>query len=403
MTEAPTRLLRVITRLNIGGPARQVLMLHRELARRGYACELVSGAPQAEEGTFPPPAERYTRVDSLRRETDFAADARAISALTRQMRAWSPAIVHTHTTTAGGLGRIAARRAKVPVVVHTAHGHVLSGYLSGPQTKLLTAAERWLARHTDVLVTVSHRVRDELLALGIGRPEQWRVVPLGLELGDLLAGPAAPAPSREALGLPPDGPLVGIVGRLAAIKDHDTFLAMAAQVARARPDVTFVVAGDGGLRQTLERTAGSVLGDRVRFLGWITDLPVLYGALDLVVLTSRNEGTPVALIEAGAAGRPVVATDVGGVPEVVRDGETGYVVPARDPAATAARALQILAAPELAARFGAAGREWVRSRFSAERLVEDLSALYAEQLERKGLPVPDPAPDPTPDPSSDTE
>lgn len=384
----PTRLLRVITRLNIGGPARQALMLHRALPERGYACELVSGAPQAEEGAFPPPSERFTLLESLRRETDFAADARAIRALTRQMRAWSPAIVHTHTTTAGGLGRIAARRAQVPVVVHTAHGHVLSGYLSGPQTKLLTAAERWLAGRTDVLVTVSHRVRDELLALGIGRPEQWRVVPLGLELGDLLAGPAPSAPSRAALGLPAEGPLVGIVGRLAAIKDHDTFLAMAAQVARERPDVTFVVAGDGGLREALEHTARSVLGDRVRFLGWATDLPVLYGALDLVVLTSRNEGTPVALIEAGAAGRPVVATDVGGVPEVVRDGETGYVVPARNPAAAAARALEILASPDLARGFGAAGREWVRARFSAERLVEDLTALYAELLERKGLPPP---------------
>ncbi|MEA2567898.1 MAG: hypothetical protein QOD49_3075, partial [Actinomycetota bacterium] len=131
------RVLRVITRLNIGGPARQALMLHRVLPERGYECELVSGAPQTEEGAFPPPAERYTLVESLRRETDFLADARAIHTLTRLMRASRPDVVHTHTTTAGGLGRIAARRAKVPVTVHTFHGHVLSGYLSGPQTRAL--------------------------------------------------------------------------------------------------------------------------------------------------------------------------------------------------------------------------------------------------------------------------
>ncbi|MCW3043390.1 MAG: glycosyltransferase [Actinobacteria bacterium] len=380
------RVLRVITRLNIGGPARQALMLHRVLPERGYECELVSGAPQTEEGAFPPPAERYTLVESLRRETDFLADARAIHTLTRLMRASRPDVVHTHTTTAGGLGRIAARRAKVPVTVHTFHGHVLSGYLSGPQTRALTAAERALAKRTDALVSVSTRVRDELLALGIGRPEQWRVVPLGLELGELLGGPAERSASRAALGLPPEAPLVGIVGRLAAIKDHGTFLAMAARLAAARTDVSFVVAGDGSLRGSLEAEAKSLLGNRIRFLGWATDLPVLYGALDVVVLTSRNEGTPVALIEAGAAGRPVVATDVGGVAEVVRDGASGFVVPPGDAAALAARVGTLLDDPEAARAMGLAGREWVRARFGSERLVDDLTALYGELTDARGAP-----------------
>jgi glycosyltransferase involved in cell wall biosynthesis len=379
------RLLRIITRLNIGGPARQALMLHRALPALGYDCELVSGAPQREEGAFPPPAERYHLVEPLRRETDFVADARAIQALTRIMRRQRPAIVHTHTTTAGGLGRIAGGRAKVPILVHTFHGHVLSGYLSAPQTKSLVLAERWLARRTDALVSVSARVRDELLALGIGREEQWRVVPLGLELGDLLDGPAPPAAARAALGLPASGPLIGIVGRLVAIKDHETFLAMAAQVAAEHPDAGFVIAGDGDLRPSLETRARHLLGDRAHFLGWATDLPVLYGALDVVVLTSRNEGTPVALIEAGAAGRPVVATDVGGVADVVRGGETGFLVPPRDGAGLAGRVSALLADPARAAAMGAAGRAWVRSRFSAERLVQDLDALYGELLAAKGL------------------
>lgn len=384
LQRAQVKVFRVITRLNIGGPARQALMLHRVLPERGVPSELVSGAPQEEEGAFPPPTERYTLVDHLRRETDFVADARAIRMLTRLMREWQPDIVHTHTTTAGGLGRIAARRAKVPVIVHTFHGHVLSGYLSGPQTRALTLAERALAKRTDALVSVSTRVRDELLALGVGRPEQWRVVPLGLELGDLLGGPAERAASRAALGLPLDGPLVGIVGRLAAIKDHDTFLAMAATLAAAREDVGFVVAGDGGLRESLEAKAKALLGGRIRFLGWATDLPVLYGALDVVVLTSRNEGTPVALIEAGAAALPVVATDVGGVAEVVRDGESGFVVPAGDATALAAKVGSLLDGPAAARTMGLAGREWVRARFSSERLVEDLLALYGELMERRG-------------------
>jgi len=230
-------------------------------------------------------------------------------------------------------------------------------------------------------VSVSTRVRDELLALGIGTPGQWRVVPLGLELGDLLRGPAERSASRAALGLSPEGPLVGIVGRLAAIKDHGTFLAMAAKLAAARTDVSFVVAGDGALRESLEDRARSLLGTRIRFLGWATDLPLLYGALDVVVLTSRNEGTPVALIEAGAAGRPVVATDVGGVAEVVRDGTSGFVVPPGDAAALAARVARILDEPEAARAMGLAGRAWVRARFGSERLVDDLTALYSELMD----------------------
>jgi glycosyltransferase involved in cell wall biosynthesis len=226
-------------------------------------------------------------------------------------------------------------------------------------------------------------VRDELLALGIGRPEQWRVVPLGLELGDLLGGPAERSASRAALGLPPEAPLVGTVGRLAAIKDHATFLAMAARLAAARTDVSFVVAGDGSLRGALEAEAKSLLGNRIRFLGWATDLPVLYGALDVVVLTSRNEGTPVALIEAGAAGRPVVATDVGGVAEVVRDGASGFVVPPGDAAALAARVGTLLDDPDAARAMGLAGREWVRGRFGSERLVGDLTALYGELMDSR--------------------
>jgi glycosyltransferase involved in cell wall biosynthesis len=375
--------MRVITRLNIGGPARQALMLHAALPERGFACELVTGAPQREEGAFPPPDERYTLVPSLRRETDFAADARAVRALGKLMRRHRPDIVHTHTTTAGGLGRIAARRAKVPITVHTFHGHVLSGYLSGPQTRALAAAERFLARRTDVLISVSEQVRDNLLSLGIGRPSQWRVVPLGLELRDLLSGPAPAAEARRALGLPGEAPLVGIVGRLAGIKDHRTFLAMAASVAGRHPEAHFVVAGDGALRAAVESSAKETLGDRVHFLGWVTDLPALYGALDVVVLTSRNEGTPVALIEAGAAGRPVVATAVGGVPEVVRDGTTGFLRPAGDADGLAAKVGMLLEQPETARAMGEAGRERVRSRYSAERLVEDLTCLYREILERR--------------------
>jgi glycosyltransferase involved in cell wall biosynthesis len=174
------------------------------------------------------------------------------------------------------------------------------------------------------------------------------------------------------------------VGRLVPIKDHSTFLRAAADVLRSRPDVTFVIAGDGELRTSVESEARMLLGERVRFLGWVHDLATLYAALDLVVLTSRNEGTPVALIEAGAAGKPVVATSVGGVPDVVRDGMTGLLAPAADPVALATQIVMLLDDSSRADAMGRAGREWVRDRYSVQRLVADTASLYRELLARKG-------------------
>jgi glycosyltransferase involved in cell wall biosynthesis len=311
-------------------------------------------------------------------------DAFALRRLLGLMRSYRPQIVHTHMAKAGALGRLAARRTGVPVVIHTFHGHVLEGYFSGWKGRAFLATERGLARMSDALVAVSPAVRDELLALGIGRPSQWRVIPVGLDLHDLLTREVDRAQARGALGLPETGPVIGIVGRLVAIKDHATFLDAAARVARERPDATFVVAGGGELRSELEARGRHLLGDRCRFLGWMMDLPTLYAALDVMVLTSRNEGTPVALIEAGAAGKPAVATRVGGVADVVLDERTGLLARVGDVSAIASQVLRLLVNPGEAAALGAAGREWVRARFTIDRLADDLAGLYRELLEGEG-------------------
>lgn len=376
--------VRVITRLNVGGPARQALFLTGAMPARGFPSQLVWGRVGPGEGQFDPPAGMpNTHIPWLRREMSPRDDVRAFRALRRLMKVHRPTIVHTHMAKAGALGRLAAARARVPVVVHTFHGHVLEGYFSRPVNRALLGAERRLARRTDALVAVSPAVSHELLALGIGRPEQWRVVPVGLELGGLLAGAIEPVAARRTLGLPEGGPVVGIVGRLVPIKDHATFLEAAARVASARREVTFVVAGDGELRDQIERRARLMLGDRCRFLGWVLDLPTLYAALDVVVLTSRNEGTPVALIEAGAAARTTVSTRVGGVADVIRDGVTGFLASPGDPEAIASHVLRLLGEPERARLMGHAAREWVRERFSSERLADDLAGLYRELSARK--------------------
>jgi glycosyltransferase involved in cell wall biosynthesis len=378
--------LRIITRLNVGGPARQALLLDRELPARGYRSQLIAGMEGPREGTLATPEDDLVRLRSLRRPLNPVEDLRALGDLRREIRAGRPDVVHTHTAKAGALGRLAARRARVPVVVHTFHGHVLEAYFSRPVARAFVEAERRLARGTDALIAVSAAVRDELLALGIGDRRRWRVIPLGLELDPLLSELPDVAPARAALGLPTDLPVVGIVGRLAPIKDHRTFLRAAARLAGQRPDVHFAVVGDGELRGELEPAFRASLGERVTFTGWVRDLPALYASLDVVALTSRNEGTPVSLIEAAAARRPVVATRVGGVADVVVDGRSGVLVPRGDDAALADAVEEIIGQPGRARAMGEAGRAHVSERFSARVLVDRIADLYEELLAAKRIP-----------------
>ncbi len=380
------RVLRVVTRLNVGGPARQALFLTREMRDRGFQTRLVWGASGPREGTMePPPDMPATFMPWLTRELSPAQDLRAFRDLRSMMRRWRPQVVHTHLAKAGALGRVAARTTNVPVTVHTFHGHVLQEYFSAMKNAAYAKAERGLAARTDALVAVAPWVRDELLARGIGTERNWHVVPVGVDLAPLLGVRPDAREARSRLGLPLDGPIVGCVGRLVAIKDHDTFFQAAVRVAQAVPNATFVLAGDGELRERLQKEATELLGDRVRFLGWVDDLPTLYGAFDVVALTSRLEGTPVSLIEASAAGKPVVATNVGGVGDVIRDGNTGLLVPPRDPVAVAANVVTLLQDPEGARRMGEEGVRWVEGRFSDRRLADDLSGLYTDLLARADM------------------
>lgn len=370
--------MRIITRLNVGGPARHVLILNEALPGLGFDCVLVTGKEDKGEGTLRPEGLDLVDVPSLSRAIRPVADLKAWRNLRRLICGQAPTIVHTHMAKAGALGRLAAHRAGVPLILHTYHGHVLEGYFSSTLTKALIAVERFLARRSHVLIAVSEQVRDDLLSLGIGREDQWRIVPLGLDLGNLL--------SMEVIRpVAPERPLrVGIVGRLVEIKDHHFFLKVAEKVAQRFPNAEFVIAGDGEKRSELEEAARHLEG-QVRFLGWVEDLPNLYRCLDVVVLTSKNEGTPVALIEACAAGLPVVATDVGGVADVVRPGVNGFLVQHGDLETMAKYVAELLASSEMRVAMGEAGRAWVRDRYDRKRLIDDIVDLYSELLGREGL------------------
>ncbi|MGH7307127.1 MAG: glycosyltransferase [Candidatus Rokuibacteriota bacterium] len=377
------RVVRIIARMNVGGPAIHVTLLTERLDPRRYESLLVTGTEDRHEGNYLTLSrkrlDRLLVVPGLGREIRGLPDAAALGRLVRVLREARPHIVHTHTAKAGMLGRLAARWCGVPRIVHTYHGHVLQGYFGRTKTRLFVGFERWLARRTDRLLAVSERVRQDLLDLGVGRRDRFDVVPLGLDLDRFMSAEAERGSLRREQGFSSRDLLVGIVARLVPVKMHEVFLRSAAEVSRRLPESRFVVVGDGERRAELETLARSLgLGGRVRFLGWRADLDRIYADLDVVVLTSRNEGSPVSLIEAMAAARPVVATRVGGVPDLVDHGVSGLLAPPGDAAAVAEAIVALLGDDDRRRRLGEAGRKRVYPAFSAQRLVADIDRLYSD-------------------------
>lgn len=370
---APLRVMRIIARTNVGGPALQAAILMRELPPDRFEQRLYAGSLAAGEADFlelrAPDVPVY-RVSSLSRRIRLSDDVRAFGFIMSEMRKFRPHIVHTHTAKAGVTGRLAARMTHVPACFHTFHGHLLHSYFSPATTRGLILVERALARHTDRLIAVGTQVRDDLLAAGVGRHDQYVVVPPGTSLGPLPDRREA----RHTLGVPPDAPVVAFVGRLTRVKRPDRLVAVAQEVTRAVPGTRFVVCGHGDLAADIQQAAHSGQGGIV-LLGWRADVETIYAAADLVLLTSDNEGMPVSLIEAALAGVPAVATDVGSVAEVVQHEVTG-ILTGPDHEALARAVIRILQDEQLRRDMGARARVWATNRFGPERLVSDIEQLY---------------------------
>ena len=384
MSSRPLKILRLITRLNIGGPSIHAIALSADLPADKFTTTLVCGRPGPREGDMRARAEDrgVTPVVSpaLQRELNPCDDIRSLVKIIGIVRRERPDIIHTHLAKAGTIGRIAGLFCPGVKTVHTFHGHVFSGYFSPARTRLYLRLERWLARHTDRIVVLSESQREELVGrYRIGRASQYAVIPLGFDLERFDHSQTLRGELRRELAIPPTSPIVSTVGRLVPIKDHDLFLSAARRVLDERPDAVFLVVGDGPLRGELEETArGRGFGDRIFFLGWRSDLERVYADSNLVALTSLNEGTPVSLIEASAAGRAVVATDVGGVGDVVRHGVSGLLARTRDPREIAALMLDLLGDRARAEIMGEAGKKFVRGRYAKQRLLNDITRLYTE-------------------------
>ncbi len=379
------RIARVLTRANLGGPARQALASDPVLSARGNVVRQFVGSSEPGEGDLVEEIRargvEVVRIPGLSRGISLFGDWRAARALAREIAAFEPEVVHTHASKAGALGRRAAWRVRAKCV-HTFHGHVLEGYFSPRVSRLLVAQERRAAARTDRILAVAHATADDLVRLGVCGEEKLVVVPPGIDLAPLLAIRGRSGALRGPLGVSDGRVLVGVVGRLAEVKRPELAIEVFGLLAERYPALELCFVGDGALRGMLERRIASgsaAVRERVHMAGARSDMTEVLADLDVVLLTSRNEGAPVALIEAAAAGLPVVATAVGGVPEIVAHERTGFL--GSDATELAFGLAQLLDHPELRASMGARARVRGAARHSAEALADRLEAVYRAVLE----------------------
>lgn len=379
----PLKVMHIAARLNIGGVAIYVIQLTAYLNAPDFQSQLVCGIVGKAEGDMRYLADEkgvpVTVIPSLGREISPIRDIATIYQLWRLIRRERPDVVHTHTAKAGFVGRVAAWLAGVPVIVHTYHGHVFAGYFGPTKTRVFLWLERLCARLSTKIITLSAGLKRELSEVyHIAPPDQIAVIELGFEL-DALAKISRHAGSfRTQHNIPADVPLVGIVGRLVPIKNHELFLRTAQCIHERLPDVYFAIVGDGECRDDLEALAHTLaIQDYVRFVGWLTDLTPVYSTLDALVLCSNNEGLPVSLIEAMAAGVPVAATAVGGVVDLLDNGRLGAMVPPNNIEALTTAVIGALTDPK-AKQLALEARTAVLSRYDIRVSVERTEQLYRQ-------------------------
>lgn len=372
------RVMRIIARMNVGGPAVQVSGLMRGFDATKFDQKLITGFCAADEADYlDTVATDVTaiRINGLGRSISPRADLMAFLQVVREIRSFRPHIVHTHTAKAGVIGRIASMvSGHRSIRVHTYHGHLLHGYFGRFKTALVIAIEKFLAIFTTKLLAVGKKVMDDLLAVGIGNPNKFEVMPPGLQLNALPTHDEACA----TLGLDPSLMYCAFIGRITKIKRPDRFLDVVTLLRDQGVALHFIVAGAGDLIEYCkERSAKENLP--VIFLGWREDIETVLAASDLVILTSDNEGTPLSLIQAGMARVSIVATNVGSISEIVLDRETGFLTDL-SPASLVESVTKLVSSPSLRDEMGTKAHEYTIQRYGVERLVKDHQRLYENLL-----------------------
>jgi len=400
LPDRPKKIVRIIARLNVGGPARHVVWLTSKLVPPEFESSLIAGTvpPGEEDMAYFAEENGVTPIflAELSRELS-PKDLISVAKIFRELRRLKPDIVHTHTAKAGAVGRTAALlykyltpgtlvgRPRRVRKIHTFHGHVFHSYYGKAKTRVFILIERLLARVTDRIIVISDQQLEEIAGrFKIGRREQFRVIPLGIE--ETAKRTDRTAGLREEFAIPNGTPIAGFVGRLTEIKNLEMLLDAAALCAKTDVPVHFVIIGDGHLRETLERRAAELNLSNLSFAGNRKDIAQVLAELDIFVLTSKNEGTPLSMIEAMAANVPVISTAVGGVVDLagdVREKMDGFVLAERavlvrtfDAADLQKGLLYLLKNEKVRETLALRAAKFVDERYSVSRLVRDISDLY---------------------------
>jgi glycosyltransferase involved in cell wall biosynthesis len=385
------RVLRIINRFNIGGPTYNAVFLSRYLSD-DFETLLVGGLPEEGESDSLHIAAEYNvkplLIDEMKREPSFSSDRQAYKRIQKIIEEFQPHIVHTHAAKAGALGRRAAKKMKVPVIVHTFHGHVFHSYFGRLKTTIFKQIERSLARNSTGIIAISALQKQELSNIHrICSPEKISVINLGFDLEKFYKNrDLKRIKTRQDFSISEDEIAVAIVGRLAPVKNHSMFLDVVEGVARrSEKKVRFFIVGDGTERAVIEKRIDNMQlspNIRVEMTSWIKDISAFNPGMDIICLTSLNEGTPVSLIEAQASGVAIVSTDVGGVRDIILEGETGFVTPLNDVELFTEKLVELVEDEKKRVKMSQNGWNFVEAKFSYKTLVANMEKYYRELLKK---------------------
>ncbi len=386
------KILRIINRFNIGGPTYNATFLTRFMGE-DFETMLVGGVPDEGESDSLHILEEYgvepIIIKELQRDPNFLSDRKAYKKIKRIIKEFKPDIVHTHAAKAGALGRRAAYKCKVPVIVHTFHGHVFHSYFGKIKTRIFKSIEQNLAKKSTGIIAISEGQKRELSdVFNICPSEKIKVIPLGFDLDKFRFNLTENRQKiRNEYGIQENEVAIAITGRLAPIKHHDFFLDVIEQITSTeKMSIRIFIVGDGSEWKHIEERVVEINtkhNNLIKMTSWITDIATFNAGMDIICLTSKNEGTPVSLIEAQASGVPVISTDVGGVKDIVEDGITGYIIPRDNLNLYVEKLVELIKNEEIRQKMSQNGWNHVRDKFHYTTLVKNMEEYYMELLQNK--------------------
>jgi len=384
------KILRIINRFNIGGPVYNAVLLSAFMPEE-YETLLIGGMPEENEANSLYIAEKYgispVLISEMQREPNLMNDNSALKKIKEIIRTFQPDIVHTHASKAGALGRKAAFDCGVPIVIHTFHGHIFHSYFSWWKTKLYQLIERRLSKKTTGIIAISAIQKDELsLKYRICHPSKIKIIPLGFDLRPFNENLKEKREhTRNSFALEGSDIAVAIIGRLVAIKNHQMFLDIIEKVnQKTRKKVVYFIVGDGEESDNIQESIKPLKekGMDIRMTSWIKDIATFNAGMDIICLTSKNEGTPVSLIEAQAAGIPIIATNVGGIKDIILEDKTGYIVNTDDIDGFAEKLWELIENENKRQEMSQNGWSFVKDKFQYTKLISNMDEYYKSLLNR---------------------